>query len=131
MEEFGSDHWMHLFISDERLRLNVGSRIVVIKSRRSINDEALSFCHVMHEEEGSLTSTVWSSSSDRGESTCPRGAFNLDHYNSPDERLRLNHLNMNHRLIRCSHVPPRVSENWRSQLNHGIVRLRLRHVTCE
>ena len=39
-----------------------------------------------------LILSVRSSLNDRDESTCPSGAFNLDYYNSPDERLRLNHL---------------------------------------
>ena len=39
-----------------------------------------------------LMLTVRSSSSDRDESTYPSGTFNIDRYNSLDERLRLNHL---------------------------------------
>ena len=37
-----------------------------------------------------LILSVRSSSDNRAESTCPSDAFNLDRYNSPDERLRLN-----------------------------------------
>ena len=34
------------------------------------------------------------------------GAFNLNCYNFSNERLRLNHLKTNRRLIKYNHVPP-------------------------
>ena len=56
-----------------------------------------------------LILSVESSSDDRDDFTCPSGIFNLDRYNSSDQRLRLNHFKLNRCLIRCHHVPPRVT----------------------
>ena len=106
--KIGRDHWMRLFVFDQRLRLNTDLWIVVFK---------------LHPFD--LHGTIEMS-------PCVyRGAFNLDRYNSPNEQLRLNHLTMNRCLMRCSHVPPQVSEIRRSWLNRSIRRVSLRHVTCK
>ena len=94
---------------------------------RLINDEASRFRHVAREEEASR---FWSSSDDRDESTCPSRAFNLDRYNSPDQLKRLHHFKLNRRIIRCRHVPLRVSDIRRMRFNRAIRHLSLHHVTC-
>ena len=58
-----------------------------------------------------LMMSIRSSLDDCDESTSPSGTFNLDCYNSLNKQQRLNRFKSNRRLIRCRHVPPRVSES--------------------
>ena len=50
-----------------------------------------------------LMMSVRFSSENRDESVGLSGAFNLNRYNFPDQRLRLNCFKSNRRLIRCHH----------------------------
>ena len=106
--EIGRDRWMRLFIFDEWLRFNADSQIIVFKSRLFDFHRTVKMNPRVH----------W-------------GAFNLDCYNSSNERLILNHLNMNRCQIKCSHVPPRVSEIWWLWLNCMIGCFSLRDVTSK
>ena len=60
----------------------------------------------------------------------PLDTFNLSHYNSSNEQLRLSHFKMNRRPIRCRRVPPNLSEDWWLRSNMWIRCFSTCHITC-
>ena len=56
--------------------------------------------------------------------------FNLSHYNSLDEQLRLNHFKMIHQRIRVRYVPIHLSDDQQSRLSRAIELSTCCHVTC-
>ena len=47
----------------------------------------------------------------------PLGAFNINHYNPSDERLRWNNFKLNRHPIRVRRAPPHLSEDQRSRFD--------------
>ena len=99
----------------------------------SIEDGVLRFCHVGREEETSHNAchlifirTLWMHTR---VNRSPSIAFNLNRYNSSNERLRLSHYKTIHLRTITRHVAPSLSENRQSQLIDAIARSRLHHLT--
>ena len=78
---------------------NCPHKVMLVRSEIERPDEATSLQHMSF----NLHRALEMSQRVHGSSL---GTFNLNHYNTLDERLRLNYFLKNQRLIRCFHVPP-------------------------